>query len=222
MFKQSFFSVQIFQYLQRVLVWQFHIFQVRGRSFWSALCPIFFLQVTALEENIYFLFWSVPFFLWQEKNTLWSYHFRPCQHGWSALDPIIFPQCFEKKKIPLSLSHLVNTVPSLPLYIMLWKVSQSSSLDVKVVSFWMKWKLPPTPVGGVFEVGTPFKFEQKAQICPPAVATRRILLFPCLKLFIWELESLKEWDFTFTIGCGREQYAQVSWCLRRRKITNIF
>ena len=33
MFKQSFFSVQIFQYLQRVLVWQFYIFQVRGRSF---------------------------------------------------------------------------------------------------------------------------------------------------------------------------------------------
>ena len=185
-----------------------------------------FSSRSPLWKKIY-TFCFDPFLFSSDKKKysqfhLWSHHFRQCQHGWSVLDPIFFLQCFEKKKSTFPFTFGQHYVPSLPLYIMLWKVSQSSSLDVKVVSFWMKWKLPPTLGGGVFEVGTPFKFEQKAQICPPAVATRRILLFPCLKLFIWELESHKEWDFTFVaIGCGREQNSQVSWCLRKRKVTNI-
>ena len=186
MFKKS-FSVKIFQYVRTVLVWQFHIFQVRGRSFWSALCPIFFLQVTALEENIYFFVWICSFFPLIEKILSISPlvpSFPSMSTRMVSARSYLFPSMLWKEKNPLSLSHLVSHyVPSLPLYVKLWKVSQSSSLDVKVVSFWMKWKLPPTLGGGVFEVGTPFKFEQKAQICPPAVATRRILLFSCLKLF---------------------------------------
>ena len=62
----------------------------------------------------YILFVLILSFFSSDKKKysqfhLWSDHFRQCQHGWSALDPIIFLQCFEKKKFHF-LFHIWSTL----------------------------------------------------------------------------------------------------------------
>ena len=101
--KKFFFSVQIFQYLRRVLVCGNFTFSksVVG-PFGQHSVPSFSSRSPLWKKTYTFCF--DPFLFSSDKKKysqfhLWSHHFRQCQHGWSALDPIIFLQCFEKKKI---------------------------------------------------------------------------------------------------------------------------